>query len=121
MFVDGAPAKLKIHFHVVGYRGTGSQCLYVLGVGVNLASELVHVSPVPQRLDAARGRTRPDGDEELALCPHLANAFRIVYCGHRALHQSDVVWTLELLRSGFEEIRNLDAFRDRQQFVLGIE
>src|SRR5688500_3692731 len=112
MLVDRTTAKFKVHFHVFGDRRAGRERLDVFRLRVDLPCELTYVSPVPQSLNAARGRTRADGDEVLAPLTHRADAFRVVRRGDRAFHEPDVIDPGRVPRPGFKEVRDLDPLGD---------
>ena len=61
--VDRAAPQLEVDGDVRGDRGRAVERLDVLRVGVDDGAELLDVGEVAQRLDAAAGGARPDGDQ----------------------------------------------------------
>ena len=80
ILVDRAAAQLEIDRHVLGDRGGELERADELRRGVHHADEFVDVLPVAQRLNAAGGGARSNGDERLALPPHFLNAVARLWC-----------------------------------------
>src|ERR1019366_2500664 len=89
--VDRTAAQLIVDEDVLDDRRGLAQRGQVVGRGVDGARELGDVREVPERLDAARGRTRPDRDQGPRLAPDLVDALGVVRRRDGALDEGDVI------------------------------
>ncbi len=119
--VDGAAAQLEIDLHVVRDGRRGRERVDVLRPRVHDPRELFHVPEIAERLDAARGRARTDGDEDPRLCPELTDPLGVVRRGDGPLDERDIVRTPEDRTRGLGEVHEADGLGEEEQLVLAIE
>ena len=79
------------------------------------------VGQVAQRLDAAAGRARADGDQGGRLAAQADDFVDLLGRADRALHEKHVEWALRPARRGLRELDDIEAFSDRQQLILEVE
>ena len=78
-------------------------------------------SRVAQGLDPAGGGTGPDGDEPPRAPADLEDSGGVGLGGDRALHQRDVVGTLDLGPRHLGEVGDPDGTGEGQQLVFAVE
>jgi hypothetical protein len=76
---------------------------------------------VPQRLDAAGGRARPDRDEQRDCARISLDALGVVLGGDRPLDERHVVGSRDHRRGRLREVRDPTRSGDGQQLVLAVE
>ena len=119
--VDRAAPQFEIDLDVVVDRRRFSKRINVFRPGVNSGDELVDTGKIAQCLDAAGGGASADGDQCLRLAADPVDALGVMGGGDRALDQGDVVGSLGGGAGGLQEVGDLDAAGERQQFVLAIQ
>src|SRR5829696_6098743 len=119
--VDRAALQLEVDVDVGRDRCRGLERGDVLRRGVDDRHEVLHVSEVPQRLDAARGRAGPDRHQPARLRPHLSDPLGVIGGGDRALDQREVVGALHLAAGRLQEVGDLDLVGQRDQLALEVE
>src|SRR5215471_12618949 len=106
---------------MAGDRRRGRQRRHVLRAGVHGRAELRDVGEVTQRLNAAGGGTRADGDQRPGLSPDPLDPFRILPRSHRALDQRHIVGAFGVRAGRLGEVGDLNLRGEREQFVLTVE
>ena len=116
-----APAQLEVDCDMAGDRRRGGKGCHVVRPGVNGRAEFCGVSEVAERLDAACGGTRSDGDQRPRRGPDLTDALGVGRSRHRSLDEGHVIWSGDVGVRGLGEMRDVYLGGESEQFVLAVE
>src|SRR3569832_886009 len=106
---------------MAGNRRRALQAGDRLGMAVDLRHPFRALGLVAQTLDAARGGTGTNGDQQTAMGTEVLDAFEIFRRRHAALDARHIHTGIRIERPRFGKVHQIDPFGERQQRLAEIE